>query len=71
MNLSQAQRALDGLAKTMYSNLHEWLVQRINQKIDTHYLDSIQPRKYIGILDMPGFGESRFFLFVEYFFEKL
>lgn len=59
LNLSQAQRALDGLAKTMYSNLHDWIVQRINQKIDIKFVDPRQTRQYIGILDMPGFGELR------------
>lgn len=57
MSATQAERVRDGLIKTIYVNLHNWIVQQINKKINPVYLNDLQ-RYYIGILDMPGFGGS-------------
>lgn len=57
MRVSQAERARDALGKTIYVNLHGWLVQQINKKIESN----LNEPRYIGILDMPGFGNAKLF----------
>lgn len=56
LNVAQAENARDALVKTLYTNFHGWLVEQINSKIKPADFDDHQ-RNYIGILDMPGFGE--------------
>lgn len=56
----EAERARDALIKALYSNLHQWIVGQINKKIEPK--KSIEDQvnvlqRYIGVLDMPGFGE--------------
>lgn len=49
---SFAERARDSLAKTIYTNLHQWIISRINMTLDSKQ----SCVNYIGILDIPGFG---------------
>lgn len=55
LNLSQSKHALATLIKTIYTNLHQWLVEQINKIIGPTF-DASYPHNYVGILDMPGFG---------------
>lgn len=59
LSVPQSERARDALIKTIYANLYDWLVRRINLRIAPAYVDANQSRRYIGILDMPGFGETK------------
>lgn len=60
LNVLEAERARNALIKVLYSNLHDWIVAQINNKIqpkesiEDHVIES---QRYIGILDMPGYGE--------------
>lgn len=57
LNVLEAERARDALIKAIYSNLHQWIVEQINKKIMPETsIDAT--RHYIGILDMPGYGEN-------------
>lgn len=56
MNASQAERARDAFIKSMYTGLFNWIVHQLNNKLRPGLLDSTN--HYIGILDMPGFGQS-------------
>lgn len=59
LNVAQAEYARDALIKTIYSQFNEWLVEQINAKIKPELEPEcdMQQQHYIGILDMPGFGE--------------
>lgn len=60
LNVSQSKLARDALMKAIYVNLFDWLVRRINLKIEpVCYLGGNLAQKYIGILDMPGFGKIK------------
>lgn len=56
LNAHFAERARDTLAKTLYVNLHEWIIERINKSIKPANLEDSNGY-HIGILDMPGFGK--------------
>lgn len=58
LNVSQAKRARDALIKTLYTDLHNMIVQQINSRIAPNLLDVCD--RYIGILDIPGFGMNYF-----------
>lgn len=51
MTETAAQRARDTLIKIIYVKLHSWLVNCINSGINTKGC-----QRFIGVLDMPGFG---------------
>lgn len=55
LNATQAEHCRNSLVKTIYSGLHQWIMKELNRKIYTGCLTTC---KYIGILDMPGFGEE-------------
>lgn len=48
----EANNARDALAKAIYSNLFDYIVNRINQSIPFQASSSY----YIGVLDIAGFG---------------
>lgn len=50
-NVSQATATRDALAKSLYSNLFDWIVERINQSLKARQAAS----NSIGILDIYGF----------------
>lgn len=47
---AEAREACDSFAKAVYNNLFDWLVRKINLSVNTG-----QPGKFIGILDIFGF----------------
>ncbi|XP_061906338.1 myosin-4-like isoform X2 [Entelurus aequoreus] len=50
-NVQQVYNAIGALAKSVYEKMFLWMVQRINQQLDTK-----QPRQhFIGVLDIAGF----------------
>ncbi|XP_077412941.1 myosin-1-like [Vanacampus margaritifer] len=50
-NMQQVYNAIGALAKSVYEKMFLWMVQRINQQLDTK-----QPRQhFIGVLDIAGF----------------
>lgn len=60
LNVLDAERARDALVKAIYTNLHQWIVAEINKKIEPkESIDDliVGTQRYIGILDMPGYGE--------------
>lgn len=59
LDVLQAERARDSLMKTIYSHLHEWVMGQINRRIEPICIKHT-PR-YIGTLDMPGFGKYKLF----------
>eukprot|EP00208_Stichococcus_sp_RCC1054_P002079 CAMPEP_0206143610 /NCGR_PEP_ID=MMETSP1473-20131121/21153_1 /ASSEMBLY_ACC=CAM_ASM_001109 /TAXON_ID=1461547 /ORGANISM="Stichococcus sp, Strain RCC1054" /LENGTH=1690 /DNA_ID=CAMNT_0053539093 /DNA_START=726 /DNA_END=5798 /DNA_ORIENTATION=+ len=54
MDARAATESRDALAKTLYSNLFDWLVSAINRKIPS-YGDPDAVERVIGILDIYGF----------------
>jgi myosin-6 len=52
LKVYEANNARDALAKAVYSNLFDYIVNRINQSIP--FQTSCY---YIGVLDIAGFGE--------------
>lgn len=68
LNVLQAECARDALIKTIYIGLFDWIGQQLNSKLHPGFLSSTN--HYIGILDMPGFGQyflCNFFLSIESF----
>ncbi|KAF6736754.1 Myosin-4 [Oryzias melastigma] len=50
-NVQQVYNSIGALAKSVYEKMFFWMVQRINQQLDTK-----QPRQhFIGVLDIAGF----------------
>ncbi|XP_054614441.1 myosin-2-like isoform X2 [Dunckerocampus dactyliophorus] len=50
-NVQQVYNSIGALAKSVYEKMFLWMVQRINQQLDTK-----QPRQhFIGVLDIAGF----------------
>lgn len=49
----EATNARDALAKAIYSNLFDYIVNRINQSIPFQ-----SSSYYIGVLDIAGFGKQ-------------
>lgn len=64
MDQKQAERARDAIVKSMYVELHAWIVRKINDIILLQHSSGSEPH-YIGILDMPGFGEKYYDFFVK------
>ena len=64
LDLPQAQEARDALAKALYANLFNWLVDKIN--LHLHVANNIKSSLFIGILDIFGFE-----IFDENSFEQL
>lgn len=52
MDPMAASKVKNTLAKTVFSALRDFVIERINCEIRTENWS-----KYIGILDMPGFGK--------------
>lgn len=52
LKVYEANNARDALAKAIYSNLFDYIVNRINQSIPFQ-----ASSYYIGVLDIAGFGE--------------
>ena len=52
LNIVQATAVRDALAKGIYNNLFEWIVERVNVSLSSHQQQSC---KTIGILDIYGF----------------
>ncbi|KAK9459149.1 myosin-1 [Lipomyces oligophaga] len=71
LNITQARAVRDALAKGVYSNLFDWIVDRVNQSMVTRG----QAARTIGILDIYGFEifENNSFeqLCINYVNEKL
>lgn len=57
MDGTQAERARDALVKSLYVELHSWIVNKINDTIQPQH-NSNAESNFIGILDMPGFGKE-------------
>jgi myosin-1 len=51
LNPAQAAAARDALAKAIYSNLFDWIVERINRSMKSKAQGSL----IIGVLDIYGF----------------
>jgi len=59
-----AQRRTDNLAETIYAGIFGWLVKRLNSQ-----LGDIPPKsRWIGVLDLPGFGSLEFNSFEQLLF---
>jgi len=72
LNSNQARDASDALAKTLYSKLFDWMVERLNECL---FVDKYTLRNFIGVLDIFGFENFKvflsFFVFVSYSFVEL
>ena len=58
LKTGEAQSARDALAKSIYSRLFDYIVTRVNKA-----LPFSGSKNYIGVLDIAGFGEKKFFFF--------
>eukprot|EP01102_Stenamoeba_stenopodia_P006996 TRINITY_DN1954_c0_g2_i1.p1 TRINITY_DN1954_c0_g2~~TRINITY_DN1954_c0_g2_i1.p1 ORF type:complete len:1409 (-),score=515.63 TRINITY_DN1954_c0_g2_i1:121-4347(-) len=57
LNSNQARDASDALAKTLYSKLFDWMVERLNECL---FVDKYTLRNFIGVLDIFGFENFKF-----------
>lgn len=53
LKTGEALSARDALAKSIYSKLFDYIVQRVNQA-----LPFSGSKNYIGVLDIAGFGKN-------------
>lgn len=56
LKVYEANNARDALAKAVYSNLFDYIVQRINKSIPFK-----ASSYYVGVLDIAGFGMKNIF----------
>ena len=52
LNSNQARDASDALAKSLYSKLFDWMVEKLNECL---FVDKYTLRNFIGVLDIFGF----------------
>jgi len=57
LNAGQARDATDALAKTLYSQLFDWMVEKLNESL---FVDKYTLRNFIGVLDIFGFENFKF-----------
>lgn len=54
LNAESATAQRDGLAKTLYSLLFDWIMETVNSKLDSS--NNSQLKNVIGVIDFPGFN---------------
>lgn len=65
LKVYEANNARDALAKAVYSNLFDYIVQRINKSIPFK-----ASSYYIGVLDIAGFGMKTVYRVDVFYFIK-
>ena len=65
--MAQVEFAVSALAKALYARMFKWLVDRVNQTLDTK-----KPRQFfIGVLDIAGFEIFEVIIIFNYFSDSI